>query len=270
MLRYPMWATISVLALGACSNAAPTSGAESEAAEAATASQDASPAAPEGSTPMATPNITPTAAAAVAPPARTTCRNIMGRLTDTAPEGRNVRAGPSVSARLLGVIGAPLRADQTPNGDFDLPAEFEIVGSANGWLLIRNAGYDESLAGGPVPAVYRGEGWISGRLVQVGLQTRAAFSEPSHASPVLIGGATDAHLDGLAQRGIAACQDQWVLVDWERPVSRVGERIPSWVPAAIYRQEPFTLRAWAAGVCNIMETSCDGVDGTTAESAFRD
>jgi hypothetical protein len=262
MRNLSMSAALSIFLLAACSGAETTAETDPDV-------QDAMPPSPAPSARAPSRGVTAGAAAAAMPVGHTTCRGIIGRLIDPAPEGRNVRAGPGVNHQLLGVIGPPQGAADTPNGERDLPAGFQIIGSANGWLHIRGAGYDEQLAGGPMPDVYSGEGWISGRGVSVGLQTRAAFSRPSHDADILIGGGDDSYLDGIAQRGIVACDGQWVLVDWERPRGE-GDPIPDMAPAALISERPYTLRAWAAGVCNTIETSCDGVDGTTAENAFRD
>jgi hypothetical protein len=62
-----------------------------------------------------------------------------------------------------------------------------------------------------------------------------------------------------------------VLIDWATPPESNAEQQPArWRDEAIVRRTPFTLRAWSAGVCNIMETTCDGVDGNTPERAFND
>jgi hypothetical protein len=265
-----------LIMLAACADAEATADQEQAVAstEPATDARLALDAIPDAERAEASPRsilaVSRNATAAVAPAGRTTCRNIIGWMIDPASEGRNVRDEPSVNASRLGVIPPPLQPDQNPN-EMLLPVEFTILGSENGWLHIRGAHYDESLAGGPVPAVFSGEGWVSGRGIRVGLQTRAAFSAPSHGSAVLIGGGDNDYLDGWTQRGIAGCQGQWVLVDWERPTPAFeGQTIASWAEAAVVNRNPFTLRAWAAGVCNIIETTCDGVDGTEAETAFRD
>ncbi len=259
---------ISVMLCACSAEAVPSDSTSAGAsANAAAAAPDAMPnAAAAGAT-----EDRPRAITAASSPGRTTCTNIIGRLWDDAPEGRNVRAGPSASTARLGVLPPPLTEDRVPNLERLLPVEFNIIGSENGWLRIRNARYDEDLAGAPVPAVFSDEGWISGRGVGVIVQTQLGFAEPSHDSAVLIDGRPHANLDGWRQRGIAGCTGQWVLVDWQEPAAPFeGQEPARWLDQAIVSRAPFTLRAWSAGVCNILETTCEGTDGDTPEHAFRD
>lgn len=104
------------------------------------------------------------------------CKQITGYLNDPDPAGRVVRAGPSPSARELGRILPPL-------GDEQIAASFEILRSRDGWLEVEGAGYDETLTGKAVPAVYSGRGWIWGGGVTVGLRSTTGFAEPSHHGP---------------------------------------------------------------------------------------
>ncbi len=260
---------LAALAGAACSapegNTGYAADSTAAAATAASASGSASDTADQAIKPGPQAEAQPIRAAAISP-GRTQCRGIIGWLIDPAPEGRNIRRGPSVSSEQIGVILPPMTGS-----DFDVPAEFEVIGSENGWLRIRGARFDETLVGRTAPRMFTGEGWISGRGVRVVLQTRAAFVAPSHDAAVLIDGRPEAHLDGLQQRGIAGCQGQWVLVDWTEPRAAFeGQALPRWHDDAIISRDPLILRAWGAGVCNIIETTCDGIDGTTAQSAFRD
>src|SRR5690349_25008499 len=59
---------------------------------------------------------------------------VRGYAIDTDPKGTNVRAAPRADAPVIGHLAPPIKLDaNTENG-----IEFEIVGSRNGWLLIRN------------------------------------------------------------------------------------------------------------------------------------
>lgn len=223
--------------------------------------------APAGDRPAAGPVVAQPAAA----PERTHCADMTAWMTDPAPAGRNVRAAPSADAPIIGVIPPPLRPDQVPAYDRGLPAEVTLIGSEGGWLHISSARFDPTLVEGPVPPAYAGEGWIWGRGITVALQTRAAFAAPSHDAPILIDARPDSALDGWQQAGLAGCDGQWVLVDWvEPPAPLRGQRPARWNGAAVVSRAPLTLRGWATGVCDILETTCDGLDGTSAATAFRD
>ena len=231
----------------------------------ASAAADSGTPAPDAGGIAATPVATPISL----PERQTTCHDIIGQLIDPAPEGRNVRAGPSVTAERIGLLPPPLSAEQVPNWGSEVRVEFEIIGSANGWLHIRAARYDQDKAGTSVPDVFAGEGWISGRDVLVTVQTQLGFAAPSHSSAILIDGRPDVFFEGWRQRRIAGCDGQWVLIDWAAPPDVYPDpQQARWRDEAISSHRPLTLRAWSAGVCNNMETSCDGVNGDTAERAF--
>jgi len=197
-------------------------------------------------------------------PARGVCKQVEGSVFDPDPAGRIVRAGPSVSTKELGRI-------LPPTGE-QFPAHFEIVETRNGWLKIRGAAFDPSLSETPGPPIYAGTGWISGLGVNVTLQSRLGFAAPSHQSPVLIDGRpSDRLFDESRPRRIIACDGRWILADWpDLPHPR--DDAPAWAyrPEAVVEKDPLVLRAWVTGVCNIQETTCDGVDGTRPETSRLD
>ncbi|TMJ59186.1 MAG: SH3 domain-containing protein [Alphaproteobacteria bacterium] len=90
--------------------------------------------------------------------AETSCA-VRGFATDRDPKGSNIRSQPRATAPIVGRL-PPL----FPLTSADIVgAEFEIIGSKNGWLLIRNA--DAAIdKQGNGKRVFKGPGWISGRL----------------------------------------------------------------------------------------------------------
>lgn len=42
---------------------------------------------------------------------------------------------------------------------------------------------------------------------------------------------------------------------------------PKYRKEAVVSERPLVLRAWVSGVCNIQETTCDGVNGNRAETS---
>jgi len=183
---------------------------------------------------------------------RRECADIQGYLNDEAASGRAVHARPDAASPLLGRVAPP---DRDPKGVYDIAVGFGILASRDGWLLIEGASDDPVLTERPARYMYSGRGWIRSERVTVGLQTTQGFAQPHHSSAMLIRALGPNSLDNLVE--IAACDGQWVLARW-RPSQARAIR---YEPAAVISADPLTLEAWATGICNIQETSCDGVSG---------
>jgi hypothetical protein len=103
-------------------------------------------------------------------PPRTEPCNISGWSVDPDPAGLNVRAEPSARSRVVGRVPPPWTSpgrDGDPGETFR--SEFRIAGYSNGWFLIRaitapGAAYGERTPRNR-PQPYRGEGWVSARMV---------------------------------------------------------------------------------------------------------
>jgi hypothetical protein len=181
-----------------------------------------------------------------------TCTDIRGYLNDEAAAGRAVHSEPDGASAVLGRVSPPSKG---PAGDYSVAVGFDVLASRDGWLLIEGAADDAALTERPARAMYSGRGWIRSERVGVGLQTRQAFAEPRHSSALLIETIEPNSLADLVE--IAACDGNWVLGRW-RPSPPSAFR---YEPAAVVSRDPLTLEAWATGICNIQETSCDGVSG---------
>src|SRR5580658_9084387 len=99
--------------------------------------------------------------AAVVDIAVTSPCTIAGYLSDTDPKGTNLRSGPRADAPVIGHLPI-LPSDAEGFADANAP-EFDIIGSKNGWLLIRNVRFDRPSQG--VTQIFSGPGWIWGALV---------------------------------------------------------------------------------------------------------
>ena len=176
------------------------------------------------------------------------CSDITGFLFDRSAAGRAVHQRPDRGSRVLGRIAPPLRV-----GPREVAAGFEILASRGGWLLVEGAADDPVLTERPPRPIYGGRGWIRAEGVRVGLQASQAFARPSHASALVL--SSPDGLGGLLE--IAACDGRWVLGRWRlAPPARLRyER------SALIAGDPATVEAWATGLCNLQETSCDGVSG---------
>lgn len=180
------------------------------------------------------------------------CSDIRGYLHDEAAGGRAVHANPDAASPVLGRVAPPGKG---PDGDYEIAVGFDILASRDGWLMIEGAADDIALTEQPARGMYSGRGWIRSERVGVGLQASQAFAQPRHSSAILIRAIEPDSLADLAE--IAACDGHWVLGRW-RPSSPATVR---YEPAALISADPLTLEAWATGICNIQETSCDGISG---------
>jgi hypothetical protein len=95
-------------------------------------------------------------AAAVAGPVDTsgvTACTLSGWSDDPDPAGLNIRAAPGVTAEIIGRV--PL-----PKEEHDEAAQFDIIGSRNGWFLIKGVKFVDYGSGKGDRAVFAGPGWV--------------------------------------------------------------------------------------------------------------
>jgi hypothetical protein len=92
---------------------------------------------------------------------------LSGWSADPDPAGLNVRAAARKDAPVIGTL--PHRPDYA--------VEFDIIGSRDGWLLIRNA-RAPSYGDGPDKPVFAGPGWVFADKVRFLINDPALRSEP--------------------------------------------------------------------------------------------
>jgi len=189
------------------------------------------------------------------------CADFLGMLVDTTPGGREVHAGPNAGSPILGRIAEPLTVSDS--GIWDEEVSFAIKGSQGGWLLVEGAGDDPEHTGGVQRSMYQGAGWIRGTGVAVAIQASQAFAEPRHSSDIVLEAVDSTWLeDGGELTGIAACEGEWVLGRWKIPdPSRVR-----YSPEAVVSRNPLVVEAWATGICNNPDTTCDMPSGNRPDS----
>jgi hypothetical protein len=171
-------------------------------------------------------------------PAGTACAIRGGWSTDGDPAGLNVRAAPSAGAPVVGVLPSP---EYSPEFDRVMAVSFDVIETRDAWFRIANAYRADDNAGEPstLPA-----GWISGRHVGFALQTDKAFVEPDPGSAVVAAAWMDS--DGALR-----------LFEYRHPTECRGE----WVRLKVTGHDRIEREAWARGVCNGQETTCDGALG---------
>ena len=123
----------------------------------------------------------PVAAAQPVQTAGATACAIAGWSKDPDPAGLNVRAAPDKDAKVIGRIpAARAQASDTYS------AEFDIIGSQGGWLLIRNAHFADYGDGKGNQAVFAGPGWVFADKVRFLINTPELRKAPSAQSPVVV------------------------------------------------------------------------------------
>ena len=165
---------------------------------------------------------------------------IEGYLSDTDPKGTNVRSGPRADAPVIGRLPIlPPHAE----GSFDANApEFDIIGSKNGWLLIRDARFDRPSAG--VKKLFSGPGWISGALVSFTVGSNALLAGPSDDAKIIEKlSSADAGYgpDSFNVTRVHACQGHFAEVTIDL-VSTTTKHAP--------------MRGWVGHVCSNQLTTC--------------
>lgn len=176
------------------------------------------------------------------PPGTEPC-DIAGWSADPDPAGLNVRAAPNASARVVGKIPPPWKApDRSGDAGETYRSQFRIAGYRDGWFLIRDisapgVAYGERYPRN-LPQPYRGQGWVSARLVGAALANnnlppgRLYLAPSTHAAtrPALRRGEPVSTGD-IVQR-LHACSGPWGLIEIEG------------------------TRGWWAGICANQVTNC--------------
>lgn len=99
---------------------------------------------------------------------------VEGWSVDRDRRGLNVRAGPSVTAAVLGRLPAFVVSD---DGDYG-PA-FRIVEARGGWLRIRDANDAWRPSDLPRRPTFAGTGWVAGSAVRVAVQSGVGRAAPT-------------------------------------------------------------------------------------------
>lgn len=159
-------------------------------------------------------------------------------LTDRDPAGTRVRLGPGASARVLKTI--PNGRDEA--GDRIAP-EFQVIGSQDGWLLVRNigwAGYDLD-----TKTIEHGPGWIAASLVGVSIEGQSLRERPESRSPLVT--------TMLGQR-----PDGSQLGPGDVRLIRIHGCSGSMMDVTVQLPTGKSVRGWADGACANQVTTCGG------------
>lgn len=185
--------------------------------------------------------ISPALAAEVETAGATQCRT-HGYLKDKDPRGTNVRSAPRANAPVIGRL--PPRAPLEPGSDEIVGAEFEIIGAKDGWLLIRDA-----QAGEDSKPVFKGPGWISGRLVDFTLGGNALRAAPDSDAKTI------AKLSGELKDGSGYGPDSYEVLAVHGCESHFVD--VTIVLARSLKTGAKPMRGWVDKACSTQLTTCD-------------
>ncbi len=150
-----------------------------------------------------------------------------GRSIDQDPAGLNVRAGPSVRARVLGrlysVLDPESHHQSSPRRYGPIFAIREV---RNGWVRIADTAAESEGADGEVRRNYTGPGWISANMVEptiVSLRTGDPGTR-GYAGSSFSAAVTDpdglTNIEQMIRRGerprLVACRGSFVQLDYVR------------------------------------------------------
>lgn len=181
-------------------------------------------------------------------PAGPTACSFSGWTTNEKPEIQ-VRASASAGAEVVGTLPTTRGDGPDPGIDY-YSVTFDVTEARDGWLKIKNASDDMTGDGESRPRpVYRGEGWIEAADAQVGIQSARGYARPDASSERLLDLGHDWLTERAALRGIAACEGEWLLLDYEMRASEKWEQLAP--------KDRTRGRAWFRGICTSAETTCD-------------
>jgi hypothetical protein len=180
-------------------------------------------------------------------------------VSETDPEGLNVRAGPGTTHKVLGTLPpVKLSSDDPP---VRAMVEVEVSAGANGWFRIARARDNEMLTDAAPRPMFKGSGWVSGRKLTVKSQATAGRQRPDAKAAPVLSGQDGMSFDGDAfvQNGrLLGCSGKWVLVEYGLPADSEVLSGLEIKPAAKAGAEVGRFRAWVDRICATQETSCDG------------
>lgn len=179
----------------------------------------------------------PSLATAVETAGATGC-SVSGWSDDRDPAGLNVRAGPRKDAPVIGRIPPENIPPKTMKGRDTYAAEFDIIGSRDGWFLVRDVKFVD-YGGSGDRVVFRGPGWVYADKVRFLINNSDLRSAADRDSPVVMKLATSDHTGGPDSANIDhvyGCHGDFVdiLVHMDGP----------------------TARGWATGICSNQVTTC--------------
>jgi hypothetical protein len=184
----------------------------------------------------------PAAVAATVDTSGATACTLSGWSNDNDPAGLNIRAAPRADAEIVGRVPQPRKGGADGRGAEEA-AEFEIIGSRNGWFLITHVkfvGYYRD--DGKDRAVFAGPGWVFADKVRFSINRQDVRGAPAGNAPVLAklrldSPDTTAGPDSATIDHVFGCSGDFAEVT-----------------VHMERQRP--TRGWVNGICSNQVTTC--------------
>ena len=166
--------------------------------------------------------------------------DLKGFSVEPDPKGTNVRSAPSVNAPIIGHL--PPRHYER-EADLTIGAEFDVLGSKDGWILIENA--EDGKIGEESTFRFKGPGWIFGGAVGFDL-----------GSPLRAGPSADAKIAANLEDGDHAIGWDTYVVRRTHACTGHFADLTVQLPPAI-KKNATPLRGWASHLCQGQLTTCD-------------
>ncbi len=174
------------------------------------------------------------AAAAPIETAGVTPCEVSGFSIDPDPKGTNVRSAPRTNAPVIGHLAPRVRITPTETTG----VTFKILGSKDGWLLIRDGSPPDGFTLDPANAE-DGRGWVSGRLVGTTLAAISLRTAPRWDAPVVASFAMPGSSPvSVVVSAVHGCRGKYAEVTGT-PIN--GK----------------TVRGWSYSPCSSQLTTCD-------------
>lgn len=160
---------------------------------------------------------------------------ITGWSSDSDPSGLNVRAAPRADAAIIGRLPPPER-----QGDDAYAAEFRIIGSRAGWLLVKDARVVDYGSGNGDRPVFAGPGWVFGDKVRFTINRPELRGAPK----------VEAAVSGKLQSRDGTGGPDSAIIDHVHGCSGAYADL-----TAHMEHEP-SRRGWVTGICSNQVTTC--------------
>ncbi|MGP0057906.1 MAG: hypothetical protein ACLPID_01255 [Beijerinckiaceae bacterium] len=160
---------------------------------------------------------------------------IFGWSDDHDPAGLNIRAAPSKDATVIGRLPPP----QT-QGDDSYAAEFKIIGSRNGWLLISGAKFVDYGSGKGDHILFPGPGWVFADKVRFLINDANLRKAADSAASVVMKLSSPDQTSGPDAANI----------------DHVFGCAGSFADVAVHMANGPTARGWATRICSNQVTTC--------------
>jgi hypothetical protein len=182
--------------------------------------------------------------------AQTQCK-LQAWSTQRDPAGLNVRDQPGKAGRVIGTLPPDLP-------DASAAVGFDVIGSSDGWLKIKNAvdlaGPSAKDKGAKVKLprkIYSGEGWVHGSKVRVAVQTAKGYAAPGGKGEPSIDFGENWATEYARVSAVLACDGAWSQIELRAMDGEDGAK------ARQVLGGKGTVRAWFSNICGMRETTCD-------------